>query len=361
MRRILFIITQAELGGAQRWVYDVAVNLKDKYEVTVAAGDTGPLLQNLKSHNIRTFCFKHLKRNINPIHDFLGILEIYRFIKNENPDALQLCSAKAGFIGSIAGRMAGVKEVIYRNGGWSFNDPRPQWQNLIFLWLERLTSPLKNKIIVNSQKGYDEALKYKICSKKKLFLLYNGIQINDQAPKTNDQNNITIGAIANFYKTKGVEYLVRAANILQNPNLEFFVIGDGPERKNIEFLIDKFHLNNFHLLGQQENPWKILQEKNVNLFVIPSLKEGMPYVLLEAMTKNLPIIAAKVGGIPEIIESGKNGLLIKKGNPQELASAIETLIGNQTLREALAKKALQDIQKFQLSDMISKYISIIES
>ncbi len=85
----------------------------------------------------------------------------------------------------------------------------------------------------------------------------------------------------------------------------------------------------------------------------------MPYVLLEAMAEGLPIIATNVGGIPEIIRDGENGLLVEKENPQALADAIKILISNQKLREEFSKKSLQDVQKFQLSNMISKYESFL--
>ncbi len=364
--KVLFIITQAELGGAQRWVFDTAVNLdKSIYEIIVAAGESGPLFSKLQSQNIKTYRIKYLIRNISPLKDILGLIEVYHLIKKEKPDILQLCSTKAGFIGSIAGRLAGTRKIIYRIGGWSFNDPRPWWQNKIFLWLEKLTAPLKNKIIVNSQKGYNEAINLKICPKEKLFLLYNGIQIKGQAPRTNDQKNIIIGTIANFYPTKGLIYLIEAANILKlkipNSRFTIHIVGNGKQRHLLESLINKYGLeNHIKLVGQKEHPWQYLNEKNINIFVIPSVKEGMPYVLLEAMAEKIPVIATKVGGIPEIIKNGENGLLVEKENPQELADAIETLIGNQEFRKKLAEQAFQDIQKFQLSEMVSKYLRIIE-
>ena len=114
MPKILFIITQSELGGAQRWVYDTAINLKDGYEIVVAAGNTGSLLKRLQEQNIRIISLQSLTRNIHPIYDFFGFIEIYRLLYKERPDVLQLCSTKAGFIGSIVGKLAGIKKIIYR-------------------------------------------------------------------------------------------------------------------------------------------------------------------------------------------------------------------------------------------------------
>ena len=381
--KVLFIITQSELGGAQRWVFDMATNLdKSRYEIVVACGDNKirpigsvksiSLINRLEETGIQTKQLHHLIRNLNPLKDFRALVEIYHLIKKEKPDVLQLCSTKAGLLGSIAGKMVGIKKTIYRIGGWSFNDPRPRWQNFIFLWLEKFSAPLKDKIIVNSQKGYDEALQYKICPKEKLALIYNGIDLSNimrsryiRYGEKNGGNGIVIGCIANFYPTKGLQYLIEAANLLKfeirNSKFEIHIVGDGQQRPLLESLIKKYQLKDQVLLaGQQKDPWQYFAENGgIDLFVIPSLKEGMPYVLLEAMALGLPIIATTAGGIPEIISDKENGFLVPPQNPQALAEAIEYLMNNPELRNKLSKFALKDVQGFTIQTMINHYEKVL--
>ena len=170
-KKVLFIITQSQLGGAQKWLFDTVTNLdSDQFEI-ISAAPAGPLIDRISLAGIETREIKNFQRNINPLRDIFAFWEIYSLLKKEQPEILQLCSSEAGFLGALAGKLAGIKKILYRIGGWAFNDPRPAWQNQIILWLEKISAPLKHKIIVNSQRGYDEALKYKICPKEKLVLL----------------------------------------------------------------------------------------------------------------------------------------------------------------------------------------------
>jgi len=355
--KILFIITQSELGGAQRWVFDTATNLDPKkYQITVAS-QPGPLLNKLQKNRIKTHHLNNLVRSISPLRDLFGLIELYRLIKKERPDIIQLCSTKAGLLGALAGKLAQSKKIIYRIGGWSFNDPRPQWQNNLFLWLEKVSAPWKDLIIVNSQQGYNEALKYKVCSKNKLRLLYNGINYSKyKYDLKNKSDVIKIGVIANFYPTKGLIYLIKSLAQLKNHRIKTFIVGEGKERPKLEHLINELNINNCILAGSQSDPWRYFEQQGgIDIFVIPSVKEGMPYVLLEAMANSLPIIATNVGGIGEIIKNGRNGLLVSSKDVKKLSQAISNLIENKSLKNRLSKQASQDIKEYDLLSMINKY------
>jgi len=359
--KILFIITQSELGGAQRWVFDTVTNLDSKKYKTIVASQPGPLLNKLKKEGVQTHNLKNLVRNISPLRDLFGLIELCRLIKKERPDIVQLCSTKAGLLGALAGKLSGSNKIIYRIGGWSFNDPRPQWQNNIFLWLEKISAAWKDMIIVNSQKGYDEAIKHKICSKDKLRLLYNGI---DYLSYKNDLHNksevIKIGVIANFYPTKGLTYFIQSLTQLKNNKIKALIIGEGTERSKLEQLKKDSELDNCLLAGSQSNPWQYFEKQGgIDIFVIPSVKEGMPYVLLEAMANKLPIVTTKAGGIGEIIKDQQNGILIPIKNSKEMTLAIDDLIKNKVLRDKLGKQAGEDIKKYNLQSMIDKYNKLL--
>jgi len=270
----------------------------------------------------------------------------------------------------------------------------PVWLKYFYLYAEKLTAGLKNKIICVSEYDKQAALKNKIATEKKLITIHNGItpinfyskeearQIIQQLSfrplernplKTENSHSrdfspgsetvvemtkgqILIGSIGNLYKTKGFEYLVEAANILisnYHLPLTFIIIGEGSERKNLEGLIKKYNLeNNFILTGQIDEASKLLPA--LDIYACSSVKEGFPYSILEAMSAWLPIVSANVGGISEMIEHEKTGLLVQPANAQELANALQKLINDKNLQIELSKNAKQSVeQNFGLEKMVA--------
>src|SRR3989344_815778 len=341
IKRILFIITQSEFGGAQRFLYELTTRLdKEKYEILVASdsGEKSEFLNSLEQKSIKTKRLRFLKREINPIFDILGIIELMRLINKFKPNYLHLNSSKAGVLGSIAGfkikllRSKKFKDlkIIYRIGGWSFNDPWPLWKKKIFVLAEKITAGFKDIITMNNKSDYEQALRLKIKLKKELKLIHNGIDalkieflpkdearlklfknLSQKQPKI-FQANFIVGTIANFYPTKGLKYFIEAVKILKinyDMNLEkikFLIIGDGQERSNLESRIINYGLEKeIMLLGQIPEAFKYI--KAFDIFVLPSVKEGFPWTILEAMAAKVPVIATSVGAVPEIIKNGKNG------------------------------------------------------
>ncbi len=383
IKRILFVITQSEFGGAQRFLYELISRLdKDKYEILVASDskEKSEFIESLNQKGIRTKQLKFLKRGVNPLFDFLAVIQLMKLINGFRPDFIHLNSSKAGVLGSIAGfkikllrpkKFKSLK-IIYRIGGWSFNDPWPWWKKKLFIAAEKITAKLKDIIVVNNKHDYEQSAKLKIQPREKVVLIHNGIDALKMDFLSKDearlklskksakifQAKFIVGTIANFYPTKGLSFLIDAVHLLKNsisneiPNIKFLIIGDGEEKKNLELRIKNYGLEKeIILLGQIAEAHKYI--KAFDLFVLPSVKEGFPWVILEAMAAKLPIIATDVGAMPEIIENGKNGILVKPKNPQELAEAIKYLIENERILQELAIQAHQTVLfKFPIEKMI---------
>ncbi|MAF13927.1 MAG: hypothetical protein CMI53_03470 [Parcubacteria group bacterium] len=364
--KILYIVTQSGWGGAQRYVFDLALSFHDKgYDVTVAGGNDidgkKTLLTKLDENNIKSYKLNNLVRQINPLKDLAAYFEIKKFIKKNNPDILHLNSSKASIIGAIAGKHTGVKKIVYTVHGYAFNEPLPIWKKMIYLWSEKISAQYKNILICVSEFDRQIGIKNKIAPENKFITIHNGVkhinfQPQDQARQylKLEKTNTTIGTVANFYATKGLTYLIKAAQltIQEKPDLKFVVIGDGQERKNLENEIKELNLqNHFLLLGVKEKAWQYLPA--FDIYVSPSVKEGFPYHVLEAMKASLPIITTNVGGIPEMIEDEINGLLVKPADPQALSQAIIELLDNQKLSEKISSAAEQTAnEKFGLEKMI---------
>jgi len=361
--KILYIITQANWGGAQKYIFDLATSEYTKeYEVEVAFGAEyeGELAQKLHQRGIKTHKLKHLKRQISILHDKLAVLELRKLYKTVNPDIIHLNSSKAGIIGAFA--HIGIKsKLLYTVHGWVFNEPMNPIKKQLWKFLEKVTAKLKDKIICVSEFDHQIGIKNKIAKENKLVTVHNGIEkINfldkDSArQKLNlPQEKTIIGSIGNFYTTKGFEYLIKAGN-KSSRDLIFAILGEGKLRPELEKLIKENNLqDNFILLGNKGfDAAKYL--KAFDIYVCSSVKEGLPYAIMEAMSAQLPIISTDIGGIPELITGGKNGLLVEPKNPEAIAEKIKYLIANPDTAKQLAERAKQDaIKKFSKEKMIAK-------
>ena len=365
------------MGGAQRFLYELITNLnKDRYEISVAAGGSGELFEKLR--RFKGVEVVHIKNFLNTFSykNPVAFFEIFRLIKKIKPDILYLLSSEAGFLGSIAGNLyrfliAKTKpKIIYRIGGWAFKEPRNILIKKLYLWAEKLSAPFKDIIITNSEFDRQLAIKNKITKPSKIITIHNGVNIHELKflPKEEARkflnskipNSIIIGTIANLYKNKGLKFLILAAAGIKEKNTTsssipfFIIIGDGPEKENLEKLIKKQNLENrIFLTGFIPDAYKYL--KALDLFVLPSIKEGQPWVILEAMAAEVPIVATNIAGIPEMIENEKSGLLAEPADGEALNKAIEKMLTHTSLaKECTRNAAIIVKEKFGLEEMIKK-------
>jgi len=378
--KILYIVTQSELGGAQKNVLDLAVELKNRYDVLVAAGPDGggKLFKQLADNKIRWQCLKWLRRSaINPLIDLAGFIQILFFALKEKPDIIHLHSSKAGFLGSLAGKMAGAK-IIYTVHGAVFEASFSKLARKIFLWLEKFSAYFKDKIICVSANDKKLWLNYQAAPAEKLIVIHNGLDLNkiDFPPRAEareylasqsanffealqgaDDSLKIVGTIANLFPEKGLPYFIETANILikekKLANVIFAVIGEGPDRLLLEKIIDDLDLQNkFVLTGNIVNASRYL--KAFDIFVLPSVKEGLPYTILEAMAAGVPIVASHIGGIPEMIKNNYNGFLLFPRDTDALAKKIMELINNPSLGQKFSEASRQKIKEFSLAKMIAQ-------
>lgn len=380
MQKILFLITQAEVGGAQKYVCDLAVALQKsgKFEVLVASEENPDFFEKLSKNGVKCVRLRHLQRSLNPFKDFSVFVEIYNLIKAEKPNIVHLNSSKIGILGAFAGFLTRTRKIIFTAHGWVFNEVLPWHKKVFFVLASRLAALFQTDIICVSSYDKETALKYKISSEKKLTVINNGISEkefvfldkNEAREKFNlPKDKIIIGTVANLYKTKGIEFLVSAVKEMAEEqfdggatfvnNIVFIVLGDGPEREALELQIANYKLQDFFkLLGRKENASQYL--KAFDIFVLPSEKEGFPYVLLEAGLAKLPVISTNVGGIPDLL-SNENGILILSRDPHQIKSSILALLQNKEkmnfISENLNKAVLQN---FTFEKMYQKTLEVYE-
>jgi len=340
-------------------------------EASIEIGSDSYFYETLAELGIEFIEIKNLQRSVNFALDAKLLFELIKIIRKEKPDVVHLNSSKIGALGAIAAKLARVPRVIFTAHGWAFNDPRQAWEKYAIIAVSRMVALFQDKIICVSDCDKEAALKYKIAPIEKLVAIHNGInpkalsllaRKEARARLNIDEKSLAVGTIANFYKTKSLDTLVLAAisAIHLSPSIKFVIIGDGPERIKIEELIKKYRLGGYFLLtGALKNAGQYL--KAFDIFVMPSKKEGLPYALLEAMAAKTACVASAVGGIPEIIENEKNGLLVKDMSPSKLSDAISRLIKNKKTARALGLAAAETIQsKFSLKQMLEKTLALYD-
>ncbi len=340
--KLLYIITQGTWGGAQRYVFDLAIALKKTHDVTVAIGEqhgAQDLLQALSGQMIPTVQLKHLVRAISPLHDILAIHELKQLIQKETPDIIHLNSSKAGIIGSLA--IACLKKtarphVVYTAHGWVFDEPLHPSIRFAYRSLEAWTARWKDRIITLGTHDHIIAEQRLNIPTTSLITIPLGTNIT-RSPWTKQQardilsqeinipigqHDRIIGCIANLYKTKGIDILLDALAQQQSTrsNTHCIIIGDGPERTTLEAKKQLHGLTQVHFLGFKKHATHYLPA--FDLFVLPSLKEGLPYTLLEAMDNRLPIVATRVGNIPDLLA---DEMLVAPGDSKSLGHALVSI------------------------------------
>ena len=248
----------------------------------------------------------------------------------------------------------------------------------MWILLEKISANWKDLIIVNNLHDMEQANKLGIRPKEKIALVYNGID----AYKTNFlspteaklklfekiakysgkifQTKNVIGTIANFYPAKGLENLIKAAREFKDDkDTVFILVGDGVQRENLEWQIKNYGLENkVFLIGYLPKAFQYLTA--FDIFVLPSVKEGFPWSILEAMNAKLPIIATRVGAVSEIIEDNKNGMLVEPAKPEQIAAKLRKLINDNRLRQEFGIQAHQTVLfKFPLEKVVKEIEALL--
>ena len=389
-KKILYIITQGEWGGAQRYIFDLATNLSNDFDITVAVGEPDgkrDLQERLKLRmkseelKINIVQLKYLLRKISPYHDFRATCELRRLYRQLTPDIVHLNSTKAGILGSLAAattyNLQPTTSTIYTVHGWVFNEPMPAWRKQLYFYLEKFAARWRDATIALSSADENQARDALLIPKNKLFTIPLGItppnfvsradaraELLTKLPFASLTKKYWLGSIANYYRTKGLDVLIESLAV-QKEKLQdvlCLLIGEGSERRTLARLISNHHLEDtVYLVGATSEAARLLPA--FDLFVLPSRKEGFPYVILEALAAGVPILATAVGGVPEMVANGENSWLVPPENSAELAIKLDHILQTRKsspLAEA-ASKPIKFNQKSMLSETISLYQSLVKT
>ena len=348
-RKILYIITKSNLGGAQRYVLELATSLPAmEYDVVVAFGDNGLLKTRLEEAGIRTRTIKSFERDISILKEIAAMKELFTLIREERPDIVHLNSSKAGGSGAFVARLCGVRNVVFTAHGWPFYESRGLvWRTLVWFF-SYVTTLLVHHVIVVSEHDFRGARMWG--QRKKLSLIHTALP--PIAFKTRSDarallfptkiiethtNDLWLVSTGEHTRNKNLAVLIDTLVLLRTKgftNIFLTLMSDGEERAQLESHVRKNGLTtHVYFTGFVTDARVYL--KAFDVFLLPSFKEGFPYGLLEAGAASLPVIASTVGGIPELIQDGKTGILIEPENVETITDALSKLIQDQALRTML--------------------------
>ncbi len=370
-KKLMLIVTKSNWGGAQRYVFDLATHVpKSAFDVTVVCGGDGELVKQLKAQSIRVIQLSGLARDINIYNEFKVFFQLGAIFRKEAPDIVHLNSSKIGGLGALAGRFAGIPKIIFTAHGWAFNEDRSVVSKLIIRFLSWITAVLCHRTITISRKEQKQTLSFPFISDAKVRMIYIGIPHQQYLPqnaarhlileRTKNEtrpHTLWVGSLGELHGNKGHIYSLEAIKHMHESGMDIFycIIGEGEKRAEFEAYIKANDMEKYCVL-----PGTIPTDtsgstllKAFDVFIFPSLKEGLPFAVLEALQAEVPIIASKVGGIPEIIESKKNGLLIPPKNVFEIRTALESVLPDKDIKEGYRLKGKKCVQKkFTLEAML---------
>ncbi len=378
---LLYVITKLELGGAQKQLLSLITHLdKERYNIFLFTAREGLLLED--AAGIPGLALKRsrfLERSINPLEDLLSLFELYHYIKNNRIAIVHTHSSKAGIVGRLAARCAGVRVIIHTVHGWPFHEYQPRLKRFFFILLERLAARLTDVLVTVNDSDKGKGLRNAIGDTRRYRVIRCGIDysefyVKDTLAKSEfglAHDEVAVGTIACLKPQKSPLDFIRLAASTEKefPGIKFILVGDGALRKEIEHSIGRNHLEGKVILtGWRRDISRLLSVFDV--FVLTSLWEGLPVTVLEAMAAAKPVIATDTGGIAEVLIEGKTGFLASRGDVGELREKLIVLLKDpalgkrvgQAARESLGRdytreKMVQDSDELYLKMCIAKKVA----
>lgn len=344
--KILQIITKSELGGAQTVVTQLSNKLSENHEVILVAGEGDGKIWDMVEKSVKCEHCPNLQRSISIKNDILASLDLRRIYKKYKPDVVHLHSTKAGILGRL---VLPSNKIVYTVHG--FDSIRLAFRK--FLPVERLMQYFCRGVVGVSNYDRDNLISENIT--KNVTVVYNGIS------KPNVENislikefkyDKVVLSIARVAKQKRADLFVQVARLL--PDYGFIWIGNQSEITEFGKLPD-----NCHFIGNIPNAGAYCSK--ASLFMLASNYEGLPMVILEAMSFGKPIVASNVGGVSEIVRDNENGFVVEN-SAENFAAKIKYILENDDICYSFGEKSKEIYeQELTVDKMVNNYLRIYKN
>jgi glycosyltransferase involved in cell wall biosynthesis len=345
--RVLNIVARLNVGGPAIHVTLITEHLHaPEYESVLVAGTVGEAEGDMsyyaEEHGVRPMIIPELGRELHPLRDIKTLWKVYRLIRQFKPHVVNTHTAKAGLVGRVAARLAGVPVVVHTFHGHVFHGYFSPLKTRFFIVLEQIAGRMSDSIITLTVGQRDDlANKYHIAPPDKFTVMPLGHDLAAfaRAPRKTGVfrrqwdiplNGPLVTIVGRLVPVKNhALFLNAAASVLgQIPDARFVIVGDGELRADLEAQVDALGIREaVTFTGWQREVVPVYADSDV--LVISSVNEGTPFTVIEALATGCPVVAAAVGGLPDFLDHGALGLLVPPGDAGALANAIV-----QTLRQA---------------------------
>ncbi|MFQ5848665.1 MAG: glycosyltransferase family 4 protein [Candidatus Methylomirabilales bacterium] len=373
--RILHLITRLDRGGSATNTLLTVAGLPSPFVQSLIYGRTAdfPQLGRRLQGQVEMGELPELVRRPSPVKDLVALLKIYRLLRRERFDLVHTHTSKAGILGRIAARMAGVPHIVHTPHGQAFNGYAGRTLTALFVFLERWAATFTDRIIGLTDQEIRDNLERGIGEPGQFVNIPSGIDLSPFAGREREAANVKaslglspsarlIGSVGRLDPVKGHTYLLDAFASLapRFPDLHLALVGDGELFAELQSRTQHAGLTDRVLfLGWREDVPALLQA--FDLFAFPSLSEGMGRALVEAMAAGLPIVATRVCSVPEVLAEGEAGYLVDPASPLALADGIEKLLHDPDLRSRLATQARAHARKYSVEAMLHKIEAVYQN
>lgn len=330
---------------------------------------TGAFAARLREQGV-TVTDVQIPRRIDPIGDLKALFHLTVALRRVRPDIVHTHTSKAGFIGRMAARLAGVPVVVHTMHEPPHNAAGGPLTRALYIWLERFAALLATHVITVSHANEREILRQRLVARSRFSVIREGLDLR-RYPRADDpraavrQLGISdevpvIGAVGRLEEAKGHIYLIRAmpAVLAHKPSARLVIVGGGHLREALQREIDALGLTEaVTLTGYRDDMLALMQ--GFDVFALPSLWEGLGIVLLEAMAYARPLVAAAVGGVNDVVLPGKTGLLVPPRDPEALGRAICTLLADESLRARLGEAGRERLETEFRDDVCNARLSAL--
>lgn len=357
----VMIVIRPTVTGAALHVWHLARRLnRAEFEVTVVSPTDGWLQERVERAGVRHRSL-HLDREIRPVRDLLAVIKLWRLIRRERPHILHLHSSKAGFLGRILRPFVQVAGVVYTPHGLVYRHV-DGWQRRLYLQLERFAARFGDRLICVSDSEREYALLDSLGEPEKVAVIHNGVELpakpdlgrgNLRSALQVDDSCRIAAMLSRLERPKQPEDLIQAAaklaESMARDSFRLVFIGDGPLEASAKRMARVLGVEDVVVfLGYRADVSTLVAD--VDVAVLASRMEGMPFSLLEAMAAGKPVVGSDVPGVADLIQQGVNGYRFPPGDSVELSSLLARLFEDEGLRRRLGARGREIVAGGHLAE-----------
>lgn len=375
MTRVLHIITRLDVGGSTENTVISATRMpRPEFTCSLISGRTTDPMpgieEMIRAAGIPWVEVPSLRREVDLPADGRALVRLWRLIRGFRPDIVHAHSSKAGFLGRVAARLAGVRHIVYTPHGHVFHGYFHARRTRRFIAVERWAARFTDRIITLTDAEAAQHLAVGIGRPEQFVTIPSGIALEGLASETGRAHEVRsmlrlppgaplLGALSRLAPIKGLRHLIAAMpEILRRcPAAHLAIGGGGDQRAELEAQAADLGLSaRVHFLGFVADPARVIAALDV--FVLPSINEAQGRVLVRAMALGKPIVATRVGGVPEILGHGEAGWIVPPADPASLAEAIGTLLLDPGRATALGGAARLRAPQYTIQAMLHALVNL---